>query len=300
MLAWRRRSDVLATLFFFVIVVSLFPLSIAPELPLLRTIARRRRVAAYWAMLYGEKVCYDYRTNARAPSVNAAPTSIVAPELSHWLVRVRYNMPVLAPVRFVGDTVVLRVALLEHQFLAYRKLRVAHFVCECKLLVALLICPFTFRLISTGSSKPCNPRRTTYFFTRGDVFLALFAPGHPAGRYRYLRMRLTPQRHSDRRKQQRIVAGCEFMSHTECFCLPYFGVSVPLGLKRYELLQYAPCELLPTVGNDAVFAAVSALLFIACVCPVSSWRPLISQARLIAYFFTCRRLDGMFLYVDGV
>ena len=39
MLAWRRRADVLATLFFFVIVVSLFPLSLSPDPRLLRSIA---------------------------------------------------------------------------------------------------------------------------------------------------------------------------------------------------------------------------------------------------------------------
>ena len=39
MLAWRRRSDVLSTVFFFVIVVSLFPLGIGPETQLLRSIA---------------------------------------------------------------------------------------------------------------------------------------------------------------------------------------------------------------------------------------------------------------------
>ena len=38
-LAWRRRADVLSTLFFFVIVVSLFPLGIGPEARLLRAIA---------------------------------------------------------------------------------------------------------------------------------------------------------------------------------------------------------------------------------------------------------------------
>jgi len=38
-LAWRRRADVLSTLFFFVIVVSLFPLGIGPETKLLRSIA---------------------------------------------------------------------------------------------------------------------------------------------------------------------------------------------------------------------------------------------------------------------
>jgi heme exporter protein B len=39
LLAWRRRADVLATLFFFIIVVSLFPLGIGPDAQLLRTIA---------------------------------------------------------------------------------------------------------------------------------------------------------------------------------------------------------------------------------------------------------------------
>ena len=38
-LAWRRRADVLSTLFFFVIVVSLFPLGIGPEMRLLQSIA---------------------------------------------------------------------------------------------------------------------------------------------------------------------------------------------------------------------------------------------------------------------
>ena len=38
-LAWRRRSDILSTVFFFVIVVSLFPLGIGPEMQLLRSIA---------------------------------------------------------------------------------------------------------------------------------------------------------------------------------------------------------------------------------------------------------------------
>src|SRR5467141_5360021 len=38
-LAWRRRTDVLATVFFFVIVASLFPLGIGPEKETLRAIA---------------------------------------------------------------------------------------------------------------------------------------------------------------------------------------------------------------------------------------------------------------------
>ena len=39
MLAFRRRSDVLTTLFFFVIVATLFPLGVGPEAELLRTMA---------------------------------------------------------------------------------------------------------------------------------------------------------------------------------------------------------------------------------------------------------------------
>jgi heme exporter protein B len=39
LLAWRRRADALSTLIFFVIVVSLFPLGIGPEMELLRSIA---------------------------------------------------------------------------------------------------------------------------------------------------------------------------------------------------------------------------------------------------------------------
>lgn len=38
-LEWRRRTDVLSTLFFFVIVVSLFPLGIGPDMALLRRVA---------------------------------------------------------------------------------------------------------------------------------------------------------------------------------------------------------------------------------------------------------------------
>jgi heme exporter protein B len=39
LIAWRRKSEVLTTLFFFAIVVSLFPLAIGPEMELLRQIA---------------------------------------------------------------------------------------------------------------------------------------------------------------------------------------------------------------------------------------------------------------------
>ncbi len=39
MLALRHRSDVLTTVFFFIIVVSLFPLGVGPETDLLRSMA---------------------------------------------------------------------------------------------------------------------------------------------------------------------------------------------------------------------------------------------------------------------
>jgi heme exporter protein B len=39
LLAMRRKADVLTTLFFFIIVVSLFPLGVGPEMKILRTIA---------------------------------------------------------------------------------------------------------------------------------------------------------------------------------------------------------------------------------------------------------------------
>ena len=38
-LAMRRRSDIISALFFFIIVVSLFPLGIGPQVELLRTLA---------------------------------------------------------------------------------------------------------------------------------------------------------------------------------------------------------------------------------------------------------------------
>ncbi len=38
-IAWRRRSDALSSLFFFVIVVSLFPLGVGPEPSTLRLMA---------------------------------------------------------------------------------------------------------------------------------------------------------------------------------------------------------------------------------------------------------------------
>ena len=39
LLAMRQRADVLTTLFFFIIVVSLFPLGVGPEINMLRSMA---------------------------------------------------------------------------------------------------------------------------------------------------------------------------------------------------------------------------------------------------------------------
>jgi heme exporter protein B len=38
LLAMRQRADVLTTLFFFIIVVSLFPLGVGPEINMLRSV----------------------------------------------------------------------------------------------------------------------------------------------------------------------------------------------------------------------------------------------------------------------
>ena len=59
MLAWRRRADALSTLFFFVIVVSLFPLGIGPG-------KRITQVDRSWS-----------RLGCRPPGVNAFPWQAV-------------------------------------------------------------------------------------------------------------------------------------------------------------------------------------------------------------------------------
>jgi heme exporter protein B len=92
LLAMRRRSDVLTTLFFFVIVVSLFPLGIGPELDTLRLIAP----GVFWvaallaSMLALEKLFFvDYQDGALEQMLLAPQPLfllVLGKVLAHWLV----------------------------------------------------------------------------------------------------------------------------------------------------------------------------------------------------------------------
>ena len=92
LLAMRRRSDLFTTLFFFVIVVSLFPLGIGPEMSTLRLIAP----GVFWvaallaSMLALERLfAVDYEDGALEQMLLAPqPLSILvlAKVTAHWLV----------------------------------------------------------------------------------------------------------------------------------------------------------------------------------------------------------------------
>ena len=91
-LAWRRRADILATLFFFVIVVSLFPLGLGPEPQLLRAIAPGIVwVAALLASMLslGRIFGNDYQ-DGTLEQILLTPQPIfllvLAKMLAHWLV----------------------------------------------------------------------------------------------------------------------------------------------------------------------------------------------------------------------
>ncbi|MGB0128956.1 MAG: heme exporter protein CcmB [Rhodocyclaceae bacterium] len=92
LLAMRRRSDVLTTLFFFVIVVSLFPLGVGPEPNLLRTMAPGILwVAALLASMLslGRMFSIDHLDGTLEQMLLAAePLGIIvlAKILAHWLV----------------------------------------------------------------------------------------------------------------------------------------------------------------------------------------------------------------------
>src|SRR5213082_1710299 len=102
-LAWRRRTDVLATLFFFVIVVSLFPLGIGPEPQLLRTVAPGVVwVAALLASMLslGRMFGNDYSDGTLEQLLltpQPAYLLVLAKVLAHWIVS---EVPpvVIAPV----------------------------------------------------------------------------------------------------------------------------------------------------------------------------------------------------------
>jgi heme exporter protein B len=91
-LALRRRADVLATLFFFVIVVSLFPLGVGPEKAMLRAIAPGIVwVAALLASMLALARLFslDY-LDGTLEQIALAPQPltllVLAKVLAHWLV----------------------------------------------------------------------------------------------------------------------------------------------------------------------------------------------------------------------
>ena len=92
LLAVRRRADVLTTLFFFVIVVSLFPLSVGPEMNMLRTMAPGVVwVAALLASMLslGRLFSNDY-LDGTLEQMLLSPQSlfflVLGKALAHWLV----------------------------------------------------------------------------------------------------------------------------------------------------------------------------------------------------------------------
>ncbi len=123
-LALRRRSDVLTTLFFFVIVVSLFPLGVGPEPELLRSMAAGILwVAALLASMLslGRMFSLDYLDGTLEQMLltpEPLPVIVLAKVLAHWLVSglpLVLMSPVLAlqfdlPQTLIG-TLVLSLAL---------------------------------------------------------------------------------------------------------------------------------------------------------------------------------------------
>jgi heme exporter protein B len=102
-LAWRRRADVLATLFFFIIVVSLFPLGIGPERETLKTIAPGVVwVAALLASMLslGRIFGNDYQDGTLEQLLltpQPAYLVVLAKVLAHWIVS-EVPLVLIAPV----------------------------------------------------------------------------------------------------------------------------------------------------------------------------------------------------------
>ena len=92
LLAVRRQSDVLTTLFFFIIVVSLFPLSVGPEMNMLRTMAPGVVwVAALLASMLslGRMFSNDYLYGTLEQmllSPQSLSLLVLGKALAHWLV----------------------------------------------------------------------------------------------------------------------------------------------------------------------------------------------------------------------
>jgi hypothetical protein len=103
LLAMRRKSDVLTTLFFFVIVVSLFPLGIGPEMAMLRQIAPGVLwVAALLATMLSLPACSPPTTPTARWSrwrsrPRAAGVLVTGKVLAHWLLS-GLPLALLAPV----------------------------------------------------------------------------------------------------------------------------------------------------------------------------------------------------------
>ena len=103
MLVFRRKSEVFTALFFFVIVTSLFPLGIGPEMALLRKIAPGVIwVAALLATMLGLQRLLtadhaDGTLEQMAISSSSLSTLIAGKMLAHWLV-CGLPLVLLAPV----------------------------------------------------------------------------------------------------------------------------------------------------------------------------------------------------------
>lgn len=103
LLAFRRRSDVLTTLFFFIIVASLFPLGVGPEAQLLRTMAPGILwVAALLASMLalGRLFALDYADGTLEQMVlSSEPLTIIVigKVIAHWIVS-GLPLVLLAPV----------------------------------------------------------------------------------------------------------------------------------------------------------------------------------------------------------
>lgn len=102
-LAFRRRADVLTVLFFFIIVVSLFPLGVGPEPQLLRTMAPGILwVAALLASMLalGRLFALDHADGTLEQMLlSAEPLTVIvlAKVAAHWLVS-GFPLVLLAPV----------------------------------------------------------------------------------------------------------------------------------------------------------------------------------------------------------
>jgi heme exporter protein B len=92
LLAWRRRSDILTTLFFFIIVTALFPLGVGPEPALLRSMAPGILwVATLLASMLalGRLFALDYADGTLEQMLLAAEpltVLVIGKVIAHWLV----------------------------------------------------------------------------------------------------------------------------------------------------------------------------------------------------------------------